>query len=258
MAGQPVASPFGAAQPGPGIGGAADLQFYSGSTPSPNAGNMGVLPPQSRPMPGVQPPPGNFPPAGSFQAPGSFPAPQNFPPPSCDDDFENEPPILEELGINPEHIWQRMQGIAFFKRLDEGILQDLDLSGPFVILLVLAACLVLSGKFIGGHLFGLSLWGCLFIFSLINVMSQKSGIDMYSTFSILLYGLIPIDFLAFVGIFISLKGKLGAILSMVCICWATATSSRFFATAISMHQQRWLVAYPVGLWYTTFVLLTVF
>ncbi|CAK0840773.1 unnamed protein product [Prorocentrum cordatum] len=91
-----------------------------------------------------------------------------------------------------------------------------------------------------------------------KVMNQTGGIDLYRTSSILGYGLIPIVILALVGIFLSLQSTAGALLAGVCIFWATATSSRFFATAISMQQQRWLVAYPVGLFYTCFTLLAVF
>jgi len=176
------------------------------------------------------------------------------------DDIENEPPLLEELGINVEHVQQRMKGIAFFKSLNEEALKDLDLSGPLVILFALLVCLTFAGKFVGGStIYGVSFWGCSAIFFLVNVMSQKEGgIDMYSTCSILLYGLIPIDVLAFIGIFVSLKGQLGAVLSLLCICWSTATSSRFFANSIDMNQQRWLVAYPIGLVYTCFALIVVF
>jgi hypothetical protein len=256
MAGQPVQSPFG--NLGPAGQGGDSLSFYSAPT-----GTMGSSLPPSMP-PGVSPPvapQGVLPPGsggGFAQQPGSFPVPSQ-PISSYDDDIENEPPILEELGINVDHVWQRMQGIAFFKRLDEDILRDLDLTGPLVILFALLVCLVLSGKFIGGStIYGVSFWGCVGIFFLINVMSQKGGIDMYSTCSILLYGLIPIDLLAFVGIFVSLKGRFGALLSLVCVCWSTATSSRFFANSISMEHQRWLVAYPVLLVYTCFALITIF
>merc|ERR1712099_216200 len=108
---------------------------------------------------------------------------------------------------------------------------------------------------------------------LINLMSQKGGIDMYRTASVLGYGLIPVVIMAFLGIFVSLQSTFGTALASVCIAWAanskianidevheiaevneeqqtarsTATASRFFATANSMSQQRWLVAYPVGL-----------
>jgi len=196
---------------------------------------------------------------GSMQ-PGVFTpqTPQVAAPGGYEDDFENEPPLLEELGIDVSSIWLRMKGIAFFKPLDEETLRDADLSGPFMIILALGVCLLLSGKLVLGLLYGWGSMSCIFICLLINVMSQRGGIDLYRTMSILGYGLIPIVLLAFVGIFLSLKTSFGSVVSMLCIGWATATSSRFFATAIAMHQQRWLVAYPVGLVYTLVTLITVF
>jgi hypothetical protein len=261
----------------PGAGGVSpnNLAFYGGSAgPAPAFGQtqhqgfqqagFGVQPPQ--PAGGgfqpVQPP-------TQAQQPGSGFAPQpqattNQQRPSYDpDDFENEPPLLEELGINVEHIWQRIQGIAFFKRVNEDALSDADLSGPIAIGLALGVCLTCQGKMEFGQIYGMSGVGCCFICMLINVMAQKrrdgqQGIDFYSTLSILGYGLIPIVFLAFIGIFLDLKTQHGTILSGIVIFWATAMTSRFFSTAIGMQQQRWLVAYPVGLVYACFVIMTVF
>jgi protein YIPF5/7 len=45
---------------------------------------------------------------------------------------------------------------------------------------------------------------------------------------------------------------------MLAIVWATVASTRLFEQALKMTQQRWLVAYPVGLLYSVFVLITVF
>jgi len=257
--------------PAPRIGSQApgnDLQFFT-----PPAGSM--QPPTGMGGPGPQAPqaPGNFPVQGQFQQPqaagqmGSM-APTggsqigSFPPPSSsssfDDDFENEPPLLEELGINLEHIILRMKGVAFFKKLEEDILSDLDLSGPLCICLALGVCLLLAGKLQFGYIYGLASGGSFFVCCLINVMSQKGGIDLYRTMSILGYGLIPIVLLAFLGIFLNLKSSYGTFLAAACIAWTTATSSRFFATAVAMQDQRWLVAYPVGLVYTFFALIVVF
>eukprot|EP00928_Gymnodinium_smaydae_P016436 TRINITY_DN1616_c1_g1_i1.p1 TRINITY_DN1616_c1_g1~~TRINITY_DN1616_c1_g1_i1.p1 ORF type:complete len:294 (-),score=53.83 TRINITY_DN1616_c1_g1_i1:201-980(-) len=248
-----------------GIGGGDNLQFYSppGSVQTPGsfgapgaAGSIGgVQPPQAVVPPGPMQP-GNFPSAP--QAPGIFPQPSASPSGYTDIDVDNEPPLLEELGINIEHIIMRIQGVAFFKKLDEDVLRDADLSGPLAIVLALALCLLLTGKLAFGYVYGFGATGCVGVCMLINMMSQKSGIDLYRTMSILGYGLIPIVFLALIGVFVSLKSGFGTVVSAICILWATATSSRFFATAISMHQQRWLVAYPVGLVYTCFTLLTVF
>merc|ERR1719414_2261160 len=68
--------------------------------------------------------------------------------PSYDDDIDNEPPLLEELGIDVGNIWLRMKGIAFFKRLYEEVLRDADLGGPIVIILALGLCLLLAGKLV--------------------------------------------------------------------------------------------------------------
>mmetsp|Transcript_18771 Transcript_18771/g.41908 ORF Transcript_18771/g.41908 Transcript_18771/m.41908 type:complete len:233 (+) Transcript_18771:80-778(+) len=176
---------------------------------------------------------------------------------SDEPDFENEPPILEELGIDPERILLRMKGIALFKSVDEAMLQDADLGGPLLIGLALGVCQLLAGKIEFGYIYGLGATGCTGLFLLINAMSPK-GLDLYRTMSILGYGLIPIVFLAFIGIFAKLTDSFGAGLATTCILWSTATSSRFFATAIAIQDQRWLVAYPVALVYTCFALITIF
>jgi len=230
---QPPSFQQPAAPGGPGLGVAQQPQFVNSTAGSMQSGSMqpGVFTPQ----------------VSQVSTPGGY-----------DDDFENEPPLLEELGIDVGSIWLRMKGIAFFKPLDEETLRDADLSGPFLIILALGLCLLLGGKLVLGLLYGWGSMSCIFICLLINVMSQRGGIDLYRTMSILGYGLIPIVLLAFIGIFLSLKSSFGSVISMLCIGWATATSSRFFATAIAMHQQRWLVAYPVGLVYTLVTLITVF
>mmetsp|Transcript_41886 Transcript_41886/g.129817 ORF Transcript_41886/g.129817 Transcript_41886/m.129817 type:complete len:271 (+) Transcript_41886:110-922(+) len=270
MAGQPVTNPLSQLGPRPrmvGAGlppdqaGAQGLEFYSaGAQPGfPSAGPVQPQPqvgvPPMRPQPGLGAS-GPMQPGGSMQASVFTPSPASSL--SYEEDFENEPPLLEELGIDVGSIWLRMKGIAFFKKIDEEVLRDADLGGPLIIVLSLGTCLLLAGKLVLGLLYGWGSMSCVFICLLINVMSQRGEIDLYRTMSILGYGLIPIVLLAFIGIFVSLKSAFGTVVAMICIAWATATSSRFFATAIAMHQQRWLVAYPVGLVYTLATLITVF
>lgn len=282
MAGQPVFNPL-SQQAG---GGGNNMEFFNSAAPAPTA-FAPVQPPQA-PTGGVQQPgapvqpmqffnsPGAAPGAGGVQqpgagfgqpqvqqqAPGFFPAPQAAPV-SYDDDLENEPPLLEELGIDLDHIWQRMQGVVFFKRLQQDVLQEWDLTGPGMGFMALNLCLMFQGKFELGYVYGFGLTGCGCICMLVNVMAQKKqdgqqGIDLYSTISILGYGLVPAVFLALIGIVKSLKGPFGLFAVIVCVVWSTATSSRFFASSICMQQQRWLVAYPVSLLYASLALLIVF
>mmetsp|Transcript_8435 Transcript_8435/g.20663 ORF Transcript_8435/g.20663 Transcript_8435/m.20663 type:complete len:296 (-) Transcript_8435:274-1161(-) len=175
-----------------------------------------------------------------------------------EEDFVDEPPLLEELGINPEHIFKRIKSVLLFQKLDHDLLVDCDMCGPLVIALALGFCLLFSGKIHFGYIYGLGITGCLGTYLLLNLMSQKEAIDVFRTASILGYGLLPVVGLAAISIIFSLRGTLGTILSPLCIIWCTATASRFFETALLMHHQRYLVAYPICLLYTCFVLITVF
>lgn len=50
-----------------------------------------------------------------------------------DDEFANEPPLLEELGINPEHIFQKTLAVLNpFRATRADVAGDADLAGPLV------------------------------------------------------------------------------------------------------------------------------
>ena len=50
------------------------------------------------------------------------------------DEFANEPPLLEELGINPEHIFQKTLAVLNpFRATRPDVAGDSDLAGPLVI-----------------------------------------------------------------------------------------------------------------------------
>jgi hypothetical protein len=54
------------------------------------------------------------------------------------------------------------------------------------------------------------------------------------------------------------SGLLGSVLSTVSIAWCTYAASGIFVAVLRMSDQRLLVAYPVGLLYGCFALLSVF
>jgi hypothetical protein len=61
-----------------------------------------------------------------------------------DEGFENEPPLLEELGINFQHIWIKTQSVLIpTKKINEHILDDADLAGPLVFGFIFGMCLLL-------------------------------------------------------------------------------------------------------------------
>jgi hypothetical protein len=177
-----------------------------------------------------------------------------------EDEFANEPPLLEELGIDVSQILRRVKSVAFFSqvvetRADHG---DWDLGGPLAIVTLLGFFLALARKAHFGALYGVGLVGCVGAWALVNGMSPKGGLDLYTVCSILGYGLLPMVPLAACGVVVNLHCLSGALVSVLCVLWCTATASRFFEVGVDLKHQRWLVAYPLALLYACFGILTVF
>jgi hypothetical protein len=198
---------------------------------------------------------GGYPMQMQSQSFGVTPA-QQFEAQPFQDEFQNEPPVLEELGIDLDHIYRRIQSVVFFRKISDDLVSDLDMGGPLFIALALGILLMFAGKVHFGYIYGLGLLGCVGAWVLVNVMSNKKGIDLYTTMSIVGYGLLPVVFLAFLGVFMRLTGFVGVMLSILTVLWCTMTASRFLECAVNMFHQRWLVAYPVMMIYICFVLIT--
>ncbi|EFA76228.1 Yip1 domain-containing protein [Heterostelium album PN500] len=174
------------------------------------------------------------------------------------DSFDDELPLLEELGINFDHIKKKTLSVLNpFKKIDSHIMDDTDLGGPIFFDLVLGFSSLMSGKVQFGYIYGLGLIGCLSMYVVLNLMSEN-GIDMYRVISVLGYCLLPIVFLSFVSLLININGLFGYILIFVAIFWSTYSASKMFVKTLTMIDQRILVAYPVGLLYTGFALITAF
>jgi len=172
--------------------------------------------------------------------------------------FEGEPPLLEELGINFSHI--RAKSLAVLnplKRVDEHIMDDADLAGPILFYFCFGTFLLFSGKPQFGYIYGVALLGCVSIYFLLNLMSEK-GIDFYRVTSVLGYCLLPMVGVGAVSVMVVLDGRIGYFLSILSVLWCTYAASGIFAAVLRMSDQRLLVAYPVGLLYGCFALLSVF
>ena len=171
---------------------------------------------------------------------------------------EEELPLLEELGINPQNIKNKIIGVITLKRIDKKFLEDSDMAGPLLIFLLFAFSLVLQYKINFGYIYGISLFGSIVLFVLLNLMSKNNGIILYNTISVLGYCLIPIVLLSFLAVFLDMKNILGGVLSIVAIVLSSLNASRFFEIGLEMYSQRWLIFYPVALFYTCFVLVTIY
>lgn len=172
--------------------------------------------------------------------------------------FEDEPPLLEELGINFDHIVQKTLAVLNpLKSTNADIMQDTDLAGPLVFCLAFGGFLLLSGKVQFGYIYGIGVLGCLAMYSLLNLMSV-GGVSVGCIISVLGYCLLPMVGLSGASIILSLKGMLGSILTLLTVVWCSGSASKLFVTALAMDHQQLLVAYPCALLYGVFALLTVF
>jgi hypothetical protein len=144
-----------------------------------------------------------------------------------------------------------------FKPVPSNIMDDADMAGPLLFILMFGIFLRITGKSHFGYIYGVGVLGMVSIFLILNMMSQ-TGIDWSRTASVLGYCLLPMVMLSGFSVVLQLGSAIGFILSVVSILWCTFSSSGMFTSVLHMNEQRFLVAYPVGLFYACFALMTVF
>lgn len=186
--------------------------------------------------------------------------------PAYEEDYENEPPLLEELGVNFPHIYSKSKAVIFpfgshAKSLESGLIeQDADLAGPLAFALGLGGELLLAGKMQFGYVYGFGLSGCLAMTLLLNLLNPNGAVSMWTVVSILGYALLPVNLLAAINALVRIHrlGRWGMIFSVLTIAWSTTASARLFERGCNMREQRFLVAYPAALLYSAFVMITIF
>jgi len=218
---------------------------YGSSTP-PGAGeNNPYLMPASNDYTGAMFIPDNQPTYGADVGQGSS-------------EFDGEPPLLEELGINPDHILQKTLTVLNpLRSTQANIAGDADLAGPLCFCLAFGGFLMFSGKLHFNYIYGIGLMGCLAMYGLLNLMAL-SGVSIGTVVSVLGYCLLPIVGLSGLSVVFSLTGVLGNILTGCAVFWCTLSASKLFVTALDMRHQQVLVAYPCALLYGVFALITMF
>lgn len=87
---------------------------------------------------------------------------------------------------------------------------------------------------------------------------SPTGIDAYRVSSVLGYCLLPLVITSLASIGLNLDSIVGYVLSITSIFWCAYSASGIFVSVLQMQNQRYLVAYPVMLFYASFALLTVF
>lgn len=183
-----------------------------------------------------------------------------MPPQQSTTSFEDEPPLLEELGINVPAVISKAKAAANpFSHIDSTFADDADMTGPVFLCLLLGFLLLLQGKIQFSVIYSQAILGCTAVYFIFNLMSQR-GIDFYRTTSVLGYSMLPMVILSFFAIFRSIRTLrvVQIVLGASCIFWSTTTATKIFVAVLAMHEQFWLVWYPLALLYTSFAFITVF
>ena len=118
---------------------------------------------------------------------------------------------------------------------------------------------MMSGKLQFGYIYGFGLFGCVAMTVILNLMSPEKAIHFWTVMSVLGYALLPVNLLAAAKLlFIFYLQGLTKILAVVAVLWSTTASTRLFELGCGLQDQRYLLAYPIALLYSAFVLITIF
>jgi protein YIPF5/7 len=180
--------------------------------------------------------------------------------------FEDEPPLLEELGINTRQIWRKTISILHPLRSADPSLHadadaDADLSGPFLFLLSFGLFQLLAGKFHFGIVLGWVTVASLFLYFVFAMLSggRCGELDLYRCVSLVGYCMLPMVIFSAVSLFLPRGGGLMFGVGMCFVLWSTRVCSKLLAeVASSDDEHRGLIAYACWLVYMLFSLLVIF
>ncbi|CUS09321.1 unnamed protein product [Tuber aestivum] len=177
--------------------------------------------------------------------------------------YDDEPPLLEELGVNFGHIKMKVLAAPLdeggFRDVDQHMMDDSDVAGPILFYLLFGAFLLLSGKVHFGYIYGVALLGSISLHLILNLMSPPTtSLNYIRSASVLGYCLLPLVFTSALGIGYNMNGFVGYILSAAAIGWCTYSASNMFVAVLRVRDMRLLVAYPLGLFYSVFGIMAIF
>merc|ERR1712066_882083 len=153
--------------------------------------------------------------------------------------FDDEPPLLEELGINFDHILQKTKLVLNpLRSIDSQIVNETDLTGPLIFAFALATTLLFSGKVHFGYIYGISIFSIILMWCLLVLMSPAEGPGWGTVASILGYCLLPIVLLSAPALIFSLQSSFGLCLTIAAVLWCSVSSSKLFCSALKMESQQ--------------------
>eukprot|EP00850_Spirogloea_muscicola_P016713 SM000138S00020 [mRNA] locus=s138:15970:17814:- [translate_table: standard] len=174
--------------------------------------------------------------------------------------FDDEPPLLEELGINIPLIVRRVTSMLNPMRLNVELHEDGDLSGPLLLCMLLGLCQLLAGKVYFGVVLGWSALASLFLYYVVSMLAgAERGLPLYRCCSLFGYCLLPLVLLSAVTIFLPPGTSVALLAAGLMVLWSARSCSGLFVALLPhMEQHRQLLAYSCALTYAAFALLIIF
>ncbi|OWM82521.1 hypothetical protein CDL15_Pgr002096 [Punica granatum] len=180
--------------------------------------------------------------------------------PSGSASFEDEEPLLDELGIHPDQIWKKTKAILNPLRVNPAVHKDSDLSGPIILYLSLCLFQLLAGKIQFGVVLGWIVVSSIFLYVVFNMLAGRNGkLDLHTCTSVVGYCLLPVVILSAASLFLPQGSSGRFIIAGIFVLWATrACTGLMVALADGEEEHRGLIAYACFLIYTLFSLLVIF
>ena len=162
---------------------------------------------------------------------------------------------MSELEIDLSKVFQKFLVVLTQRGMQENNIAAYDdMAGPVLVLIVFALSFLLRGRVEFGNIYGFGLSGCCGIYFIMNLMAHKGQyVELYTCLSVLGYALTPFVVLAYLSIFIAMNNAVGYAVCALFVLWSTVTAARLFEYSLDMEDKKYLIAYPIVLFYAIFL-----
>lgn len=167
---------------------------------------------------------------------------------------------MEELGINTHLIMKKALNILNPIRVNSDLHEDADLSGPFVLCMMMGLFQLLAGKLQFGVILGWICMASFFLYVVFNMLAGRDGnLDLYRCLSMVGYSMVPMVVFSALSLVVPHRGIGTFIMAGLTVLWCTRASTNLLVV-LAPHavQHRSLVAYACILIYIMFSFLVVF
>ncbi|PSC76290.1 integral membrane Yip1-family isoform B [Micractinium conductrix] len=163
--------------------------------------------------------------------------------------FDDEPPLLEELGIDIPSILRRTRSVLTFQ-LSGHDMEHLDMGGPLIFMALLGFAHLLVGKMHFGYILGWMVVGAILLWSVLNSITgsddpDATSLDLYSCTCLLGYALLPLVLHALLALALPRRSTPSLALAGGAVLWSAMTAARLFVRRSPLlGGQHGVVLYP--------------